>query len=179
MLAQGNVMRQTIKVVLLSLVIGFSAASAAIAEDVISTGTAFVVTDDGWLLTNAHVVKRCSRIEVKGLGDSEPPKLDEINDLAALRVSPDKPMKAVEFRKNPVRLGEDIIALGYPLNGLLSESIKVTTGNVNALAGIANDTRYIQMSTPIQPGSSGGPVVDKEGLLLGITTATLARTRTH
>jgi hypothetical protein len=58
---------------------------------------------------------------------------------------------------------------------LLSDSIKVTTGNVNALAGIANDTRYVQISTPIQPGNSGGPVVDKDGLLIGITSATLSK----
>ncbi|UVC11982.1 trypsin-like peptidase domain-containing protein [Rhizobium sp. TH2] len=145
------------------------------ADEPLASGTAFAVTDDGWLLTNAHVVKKCTRVEVKGVGISEVPKLDEINDLAALRVVPKTPIKALDFRKKPIRLGEDIVALGFPLNGLLSESIKVTTGNVNALAGIANDTRYIQISTPIQPGNSGGPIVDKDGLLLGITTATLAK----
>lgn len=46
---------------------------------------------------------------------------------------------------------------------------------MNALAGIANDTRYIQVSTPIQPGNSGGPIVDKDGMLLGVTTATLSK----
>jgi hypothetical protein len=162
---------------LLALAAAFTGLAAvnSFADDVISTGTAFAVTDDGWLLTNAHVVKKCTRVEVKGLGTSEPAKIDEINDLAALRVLPNRPLKALDFRKSPARLGEDIIALGYPLNGLLSESIKVTTGNVNSLAGIANDTRYLQISTPIQSGNSGGAVIDKNGLLIGVTTATLSQ----
>lgn len=109
------------------------------------------------------------------LGFTDPPKIDEINDLAALKVAFNKPVTPVSFRKNPVRLGEDIVAIGFPLSGLLSDSIKVTTGNVNALAGLANDTRYLQISTPIQPGNSGGPVLDQSGLLLGITTATLSK----
>ena len=168
-------MRMISKTLLLAMALLNTQASHAAADEVVSTGTAFAVTDDGWLLTNAHVVKKCARVEIKGVGFSEPPKVDEINDLAALRVMPDKPLKALNLRKSPVRLGEDIVALGFPLNGLLSESIKVTTGNVNALAGIANDTRYIQISTPIQPGNSGGPIVDKDGLLLGVTTATLSK----
>jgi len=168
-------MRKIFKAFLLAVILSGVGASYSHADEAISTGTAFAVTDDGWLLTNAHVIKKCSRVEIKGLGFAEPPKLDEINDLAALKVMPNKPIKALNFRRSPVRLGEDIVALGFPLNGLLSESIKVTTGNVNALAGIANDTRYIQISTPIQPGNSGGPVVDKEGLLVGITTATLSK----
>jgi serine protease Do len=173
--ARGTVMRHTIKALFLAATVLGIAASPSNAENPISTGTAFAVTDDGWLLTNAHVVKDCTRIEVKGLGVSEPAKLDQINDLAALRIRPNKPIKALDFRKNPVRLGEEILALGFPLSDILSESIKVTTGNVNSLAGIANDTRYIQISTPIQPGNSGGAVIDKEGLLIGITTATLSK----
>jgi hypothetical protein len=145
------------------------------AEEPIFSGTSFAVTSDGWLLTNAHVVNKCSRVEVKGLGVSEAPKIDEINDLAALKVSVPKPILPLTFRKSPVRVGEDIIAIGFPLSGLLSDSIKVTTGNVNSLAGISNDTRYLQISTPIQPGNSGGSVIDKDGLLIGITAATLSK----
>nr|WP_234887035.1 serine protease [Sinorhizobium terangae] len=58
---------------------------------------------------------------------------------------------------------------------MLADSVKITTGNVNALAGLKNDTRYIQISTPIQPGNSGGPVVDRDGFLLGITSATFSK----
>jgi hypothetical protein len=77
------------------------------------------------------------------------------------------------IRRAPPRLGEDVAALGYPLSDILSDSIKITTGNINSLVGVENDTRYLQISAPIQPGNSGGPLVDKAGDLLGITTATL------
>ena len=159
----------------MGLLLPFGCWDPVLADEPIFSGTAFVISDDGWLLTNAHVVSKCTRIEIKGLGFSESPRLDETNDFAALKVTPSRPIAALRFRRSPIRLGEDIVAIGFPLTGLLSDSIKVTTGNVNALAGIANDTRYIQISTPIQPGNSGGPVVDNSGTLIGITTATLSK----
>lgn len=145
------------------------------AEEPSSSGTGFAVTADGWILTNAHVVADCGRIEVKGKGDAADPRIDAINDLAVVKISSSASLKPLAFRKSPTRLGEDIVAVGYPLATLLADSVKITTGNVNALAGIRNDTRYIQISTPIQPGNSGGPVVDRNGNLLGITSATLSK----
>ncbi|WP_152971308.1 S1 family peptidase, partial [Rhizobium ecuadorense] len=103
------------------------------------------------------------------------PRIDAINDLAVVKITAGELLKPLAFRKSATRLGEDIVAVGYPLAALLADSVKITTGNVNALAGIRNDTRYIQISTPIQPGNSGGPVVDRNGLLLGITSATLSK----
>ncbi len=126
-------------------------------------------------MTNAHVVEGCERIEVKGKGNAADPRVDANNDLALVKVTPSEPFKPLVFRRAPTRLGEDIVAIGFPLATLLADSVKVTTGNVNALAGLRNDTRYIQISTPIQPGNSGGPVVDRDGFLLGITTATLSK----
>jgi S1-C subfamily serine protease len=145
------------------------------AEEPVSSGTGFVVTADGWILTNAHVVEDCGRIEVKGKGDATDTRTDAINDLAALKISAAPSLQPLAFRNSPTRLGEDIVAVGYPLATLLADSVKITTGNVNALAGIRNDTRYIQISTPIQPGNSGGPVVDRSGNLIGITSATLSK----
>lgn len=150
-------------------------ASTCLADEPSSSGTGFAVTPDGWLLTNAHVIKGCGRVEVKGKGDASDTRVDEVNDLAVVKISSKDPLKPLVFRKSPTRLGEDIVAIGFPLATLLADSVKVTTGNVNALAGIRNDTRYIQISTPIQPGNSGGPVVDRNGLLLGITSATLSK----
>ncbi|NTH63730.1 trypsin-like serine protease [Agrobacterium rhizogenes] len=155
--------------------ISMAVASHCFADESSSSGTGFAVTPDGWILTNAHVVQDCGRIEVKGKGDATDPRIDEINDLAVVKISGSDPFKPLSFRKSPTRLGEDIVAVGYPLATLLADSVKITTGNVNALAGIRNDTRYIQISTPIQPGNSGGPVVDRNGYLLGITTATLSK----
>lgn len=150
-------------------------ASTSLAESPTSSGTGFVVTADGWLLTNAHVVQACKRVEVKGRGDATDPRIDATNDLALVKINSAEPLKPLVFRHASTRLGEDILAIGFPLATLLSDSVKVTTGNVNALAGLRNDTRYIQISTPIQPGNSGGPVVDRDGFLVGITSATLAK----
>jgi len=161
--------------VFLAVGISVAIASNCLADEPTSSGTGFAVTQDGWVLTNAHVVKDCRRVEVKGHGDASDPRIDAINDLALVKIAASQPLKPLVFRKSPIRLGEDIVAIGFPLATLLADSVKVTTGNVNALAGIRNDTRYIQISTPIQPGNSGGPVVDRDGFLLGITTATLSK----
>lgn len=147
----------------------------AAAEEPKSSGTGFAVTVDGWIMTNAHVVDRCDRVEVKGRDVATDPRIDATNDLALIKVNSDTSMVPLTFRRAPIRLGEDIVAIGYPLADLLADSVKITTGNVNALAGLRNDTRYIQISTPIQPGNSGGPVVDRDGFLLGITSATFSK----
>lgn len=148
---------------------------AAFAIEASSSGTGFAVSNDGWILTNAHVIDSCERVEIVGFGDAGDIRKDSTNDLALIKATTSQTLKPLAFRQNNTRLGEDIIALGYPLNGLLSDSIKMTTGNVNSLSGIGNDTRFLQISTPVQPGNSGGPIIDKNGDVLGITTAVLSK----
>lgn len=161
--------------VLLTSFVAASLGTNCFADSPTASGTGFAVTSDGWLMTNAHVVDGCERIEVKGKGTASDPRVDATNDLALLKIASAEPLKPIVIRRAPTRLGEDLVAIGYPLATLLSDSVKVTTGNVNALAGLRNDTRYIQISTPIQPGNSGGPVVDRAGFLMGITSATLSK----
>jgi hypothetical protein len=72
-----------------------------------------------------------------------------------------------------VRAGDAIVALGYPLAGLLATTANLTVGNVSALAGLGDDSRYLQISAPVQPGNSGGPLLDGSGHLVGIVTAKL------
>jgi tetratricopeptide (TPR) repeat protein len=66
-----------------------------------------------------------------------------------------------------------VVALGYPLSGLLATTANLTVGNVSALAGIGDDSRYLQISAPVQPGNSGGPLLDPSGHLVGIVTSKL------
>jgi S1-C subfamily serine protease len=73
----------------------------------------------------------------------------------------------------PVRAGDVVVALGYPLSGLLASSPNVSVGNVSALAGLGDDSRYLQTSAPRQPGNSGGPLLDASGHLVGIVTGKL------
>ena len=71
------------------------------------------------------------------------------------------------------RLGEDVLALGYPLRSILADSLNVTRGNISSLLGLMNDPNYLQISAAVQPGNSGGPVIDLAGRVVGIVTAKL------
>src|SRR5258706_2924025 len=123
------------------------------------SGTAFFVSNNGEALTNAHVVENCQQIRVSGA----PAKLlarDTTNDLALLATDL-HPTQWARWRQS-VRLGEDVVVYGFPLAGVLSSGGNVVTGNVTALAGLGDDSRYLQISAPVQPGNSGGPLLDKQ-----------------
>jgi len=139
-----------------------------------SSGTAFFVNAGGWAVTNAHVLEECSRVTAPGVGEASDWIIDRQNDLAAVKFETGSSSQTfLTLRNAPPRLGDDIAALGYPLHGILSDSIKITTGIINSLVGIDNDTRYLQISTALQPGNSGGPVVDRSGGVIGVATAVL------
>ncbi|NUQ21868.1 MAG: trypsin-like peptidase domain-containing protein, partial [Gemmatimonadaceae bacterium] len=77
-------------------------------------------------------------------------------------------------RSDPaVRPGDDVVAVGFPLAGLLADQVNVSTGSVNALAGLYNDLHLLQMSTPVQPGSSGGALFDASGNVVGVVVTKL------
>jgi hypothetical protein len=163
-----------------ALVIAATAGGAAAfnqpaeAAEQTGTGTGFLISKEGWVITNAHVVEGCSYVEVSSFGKVTDIQLDKQNDLAVLRFKPSpSTSEPLKLRKTPPRLGEDVAALGYPLSQILSDGIKITMGNINSLIGLENDTRYLQISTPIQPGNSGGPLVDKSSYLVGINSARL------
>ena len=96
---------------------------------------------------------------------------DEEDDLALLR-APDGAFKdAAVIRAKPVHSGDSVVAIGYPFHGLLTSDFTVTTGIVNSLSGILNDTRYLQISAAVQPGNSGGPLLDAGGEIIGMVAA--------
>ena len=138
------------------------------------TGTAFVVSSQGHLLTNRHVVGNCQ--EVRLSGSDKPLKVlpqDEANDLALLQMS-DKPKAVAVFRAaNDLRQGESIAAYGYPLQGTLAAGGNLAPGVVSALAGLGNNTSQIQITAPVQQGNSGGPVLDGKGQVVGVVVQKL------
>ena len=129
-------------------------------------------------MTNAHVVKGAREILVVGFDGrsvGEPVIVDEANDLALVRVDPSLGDGALAFRSGAgVALGETAIAVGYPLAGLLGSGPQVTQGGVSGLLGPEDDARVIQVSTPIQGGSSGGPLLDAKGRVIGVVSAYLS-----
>ncbi|MAF94841.1 MAG: hypothetical protein CMM60_03695 [Rhodospirillaceae bacterium] len=141
-----------------------------------SGGTGFVISDQGHILTNFHVVESCN--EVRGKIGAETEKLtivasDRSNDLAVLKIG-SFVGEVAKFRGDQsVRAGDSMIVVGYPLQGLLTSLPSVTTGAVTALAGIGDDIRYYQISAPVQPGNSGGPVLDYSGQVVGLVVAKL------
>ena len=74
-----------------------------------------------------------------------------------------------------VKVGEEVAAFGYPLFGRLSSGGNFTLGNVSALSGMRNDSTQLQITAPIQPGNSGGPVVDRAGNLIGVAVSGYAQ----
>ncbi|MFL5560403.1 MAG: trypsin-like peptidase domain-containing protein [Gemmatimonadaceae bacterium] len=151
---------------------------SAFARGSSSSGSGFVVSRErGFVLTNKHVVRGCSALKVRVAGGESRPAivhaLDRDDDLALLETRlPSGPV--VTFRDDPaVRPGDDVVAVGYPLNGLLADQVNVSTGTVNALAGLYNDLHVLQMSAPVQPGSSGGALFDLAGNVVGVVVTKL------
>jgi S1-C subfamily serine protease len=80
---------------------------------------------------------------------------------------------SLNLRTTPARPAEPVVVAGFPLQGVLASGAQVSTGIVTALAGLRDDASRIQISAPIQPGNSGGPVLDREGMVIGIATSTI------
>jgi S1-C subfamily serine protease len=140
-----------------------------------SSGTAFAISQDGLLVTNAHVAASCAEITVRQFdGTTTSASLlaaDGTNDLALIKITSATPDFA-QLRGAPeIRQGESVIAVGFPLHDILSAGTNLTTGTVSALAGIKNDSRRFQVSTPVQHGNSGGPLLDQSGNVVGIISS--------
>ncbi len=88
--------------------------------------------------------------------------------------------EALKVRDDPAaaRLGESVAVFGFPLSSVLASSGNFTLGNVTALAGLGDDTRFLQISAPVQPGNSGGPLLDENGNVIGVVTSKLNALRT-
>ncbi|MBT7486234.1 MAG: trypsin-like peptidase domain-containing protein, partial [Rhodospirillales bacterium] len=140
-----------------------------------STGSGIVVGASGEILTNNHVIKKCGLIKVKGSTAGEAIRLasDQRNDLAVIRVN-SKPSGVAKFRVGTrLRQGDEIFVYGHPLRSILGVEPIITKGIVNSLSGIRGDVRHYQISAPVQPGNSGGPLLDSMGNIVGVVVAKL------
>ncbi len=139
-----------------------------------SSGSGVLVSSNR-VLTASHVVDRCTAIEAVFGGKRYPAKLlaqDTKNDLGVLQVQSMPSTRTANLRSKAV-IGETIMAAGYPLSGILSSDLTVTTGNVNSLAGIADNQSHLQISAQVSPGNSGGGLIDKSGNLVGLVVSKL------
>jgi serine protease Do len=133
------------------------------------------VSRQGHLLTNNHVVSGCTLVEVAGVGTATVLSSDPGNDLALIQVkSQTTDFEPVRIANKATRLGEEVVALGYPLRGVLGDGLNVTTGTISALSGLGNDSTQLQFTAAIQPGNSGGALVDRTGALVGVVASKLS-----
>ena len=147
-------------------------------------GSGFFINEKGYIATNYHVVEDANKIQVeyfqKGLKNTFEAKVivtDKQNDLAIIQINDSRfksmPTIPYVFSNNTKDVGTDVFALGYPIADVMGEEIKFTDGKISSKTGIKGDITVYQISVPIQPGNSGGPLFDSKGNLVGITSAGL------
>lgn len=145
-----------------------------------SVGSGFIVNFDGDVLTNHHVVADCEyrgdiRVLVPGVSEQSAKLVgfNESNDLAVVRLGHRTSWAATFRGDSEIRQGDEVVVVGYPLYGLLASGTNVTSGMVSATAGIRGDNRHLQITAPVQPGNSGGPLLDLSGNVVGIVVSKL------
>ena len=140
-----------------------------------ATGTGFFITDDGYLISNYHVVKDATKVRLltsAGLIDAKVVQVDAANDLALLKADGRfAPLPIAASRT--VTLGGTVATVGFPDIGLQGFAPKLAKGEIASLSGAGDDPRYFQISVPVQPGNSGGALVDERGNVIGIVSAKL------
>lgn len=145
----------------------------------IGTGSGIIVSADGHILTNHHVISRCRAVSAGfNINDQQPSNIidsDASNDIALIQADGKKlkNLNFARFRMMDPELGEEIIVAGFPFASILSDSIKVTRGIVSSSRGIGNDSSIFQFDAAVQPGNSGGPIYDEGGKIVGIVSSRL------
>lgn len=147
-----------------------------------SSGTGFFISKNGYITTNYHVIDEANTIEIEYLGKSYSASVavsDKQNDIAILKINDAKFNNLASldynFKKEVSDVGSSVFALGYPLTQLMGNEIKFTDGKINSKSGFKGEITSYQISVPIQPGNSGGPLFDNDGNLVGITSSGINR----
>jgi len=144
-------------------------------EKTVGTGTGFFISKNGILVTNKHVVSNCDQITIDHKDQEHHVKLvasDEKLDLAMLRSDIFLDAYA-EISKN-FNVGENAFALGFPLAGRINQDIVFQSGMVSAERGFQGSSHQIQHSAPLNPGNSGGPLLNSAGQVIGVNVSVLA-----
>jgi hypothetical protein len=152
-------------------------------KSIITTGTAFSITKNGFLLTSAHILNEKDKIEViiPGKNVLIPARLialDRTADLALLKINNATiPLPIIDWTN--VSSGLDIVALGFPNPQALGESLKITSGIINSIESNKSTPFLFQFSAQIHPGNSGGPVLSVAGDVVGIVHGYLSFIRSN
>jgi S1-C subfamily serine protease len=149
--------------------------NSTLPENPTVTATGFFITDDGYLISNYHVVKNATKVRLvtsAGTVDAKVIQVDAANDLALLKADGQfAPLPILSSRS--AHLGGTVATIGFPDIGLQGFAPKLAKGEIASLSGAGDDPRYFQISVPVQPGNSGGALVDDRGNVIGIVSAKL------
>ncbi|MDO8541742.1 MAG: tetratricopeptide repeat-containing serine protease family protein, partial [Opitutaceae bacterium] len=151
-------------------------------EDPNSTGSGAIVSSSGYVLTAAHVVAGAAKIKVvtvQGSRIATIARLDESNDLAILKIDGGAYTALPVSPSRRIRLGQSVATIGFPNIGIQGFSPKLTRGEISSINGFGDDPRGWQISVPVQPGNSGGPLLDEHGNLIGVIVAKLGLRLPH
>lgn len=147
-----------------------TASSPPVSTPKSSSGTAFRISN-GQFVTNHHVVDGCNMIKVGGMQGGRVLSSDPINDLALIAI-PNDSGEIASIRTTRTQLNEAVTAAGFPLQGAFT-GIAITNGTISRLSGLKGDTGQVQISAPVQPGNSGGPLLDSAGNVIGVVSGKL------
>ena len=148
-------------VLLICTLFSFTAKSGGI------LGSSVLISRDGYLITAEHVIAVCASLNAVNIGPVIVVGRDKANDLALLKLNASIAAEPLPLSMAAVRLGEEVIAVGYPLEGILG-GLNVTNGIVS---GVGNTSPQLQFTAPVQSGNSGGALLDRSGALAGMLTA--------
>lgn len=147
-----------------------------------SSGTGFALSSNGYIVTNYHVTNGASKIKVKGVkGDFSKTynaKViieDKNNDLSIIKID-DPSFTSLgtlpyKINSNIIDVGNSVYALGYPLRASMGDEVKLTNGIISSKTGFQGDITSYQITVPVQPGNSGGPLFNANGDIIGIINA--------
>lgn len=146
-------------------------------DEMLSTGTAWLTTS-GYFITNYHVVKGKSQFFIidsdKNKHQLKAVLKDANNDVAIFElIEPMEQMVGLDISKTESNMGDQVFTIGYPHADLMGLAPKMTDGIISSVYGIQDDPRFYQISVPVQPGNSGGPLLNKAGEVVGIVTLSL------
>jgi S1-C subfamily serine protease len=140
-----------------------------------ASGSGFFITDDGYLITNEHVAGNGAQVRLvtsAGLISAKVVKVDAANDLALLKAEGKFAVLPVAASR-AMKLGGTVTTVGFPNIGLQGFAPKFARGEIGSLSGPQDDARYFQISVPVQPGNSGGALVDEHGNVVGVVSGKL------
>ncbi|MBN1510246.1 MAG: SEL1-like repeat protein [Sedimentisphaerales bacterium] len=145
-------------------------------ENAGSTATGFLIAPDGFILTACHAVEKAAKIEVLYNGRTYPAKLvlkDEAVDIAVLKIDGSGFASLTLVFSATVKTGDVVFTVGFPRVGMQGTEPKYTEGSISSLSGPGGNSRFFQISVPVQPGNSGGPLLDERGQVIGMVNARL------